>query len=128
MSDDLQKALGVIEKGAEERMEVLKEKKQKLEEGAGEPSTMSETVPKLIGHIKKMEVEDVEAEKEEEVQDDRKEVDKGTAGVAGKETGEDGGALKPTTNLEKAHTMTSNEICHQHERSKEADKNQGAGT
>ena len=101
MSDDPQKALGVIEKGAEERMEVLKEKKQKLEEGAGEPSTMSETVPKLIGHIKKMEVEDVEAEKEEEVQDDRKEADKGTAGVAGKETGEDGGALKPTTNSEK---------------------------
>ena len=82
-------------------MEVLKEKKRKLEEGTGEPSTASETMPKLIGHIEKMEVKDVEAEKEEGVEDDGNEADKGTAGVAGKETGEDRGAKKSTIDPEK---------------------------
>ena len=43
MSLDLQAALGAIERGAEERMEVLKQKKHQLEAG--------ETKPQLVGHV-----------------------------------------------------------------------------
>ena len=51
MSLALEKALGEIERGAEERLEVIRAEKQKLESG----STVMETVPKLIGHIEKVE-------------------------------------------------------------------------
>ena len=45
----LQQALSVIQKGAEERLEVLKTKKSQLERG----KSSGDMVPKLIGHIKK---------------------------------------------------------------------------
>ena len=43
MSVDLQAALGAIQRGTEERMEVLKQKKRQLE--------VSDTKPKLVGHV-----------------------------------------------------------------------------
>ena len=67
MSTDLQVALGAIERGAEERMEVLKEKKRQLE--------TSDTKPKLVEHVeldKKGELLKIEAEPEE--------LDEGTEG------------------------------------------------
>ena len=67
---DLEKALSAIQKGAEERLEVLKSKKKQVEQG----ESSVETVPKLIGHIEKM-----EADKEIE---DKQEGDSGAA-VAG---------------------------------------------
>ena len=51
MSPALEQALSTIQKGAEERLEVLKPKKSQLE--AGESSDA--TVPKIIGHIEKVE-------------------------------------------------------------------------
>ena len=61
MSDNLKKALGAIQQGAKKRMVVLREKKRQLEEG--EPSTA--TIPKLMGHIEKIESGDEETEGEE---------------------------------------------------------------
>ena len=61
MSTDLERALIVIQKGAEERLEVLKTKKSQLEKG--EPS--GDTVPKLIGHIEKMEPGDNDGDGDE---------------------------------------------------------------
>ena len=72
MSPDLQAALGTIERGAEERLETLRDKKHQLE--------ASDTKPQLVGHV---EVDEegkllkIEAEPEE--------LDEGTEG---------GGALK----------------------------------
>ena len=43
MSPDLQVALGAIEWGAEERLEILRDKKRQLE--------ASETKPQLVGHV-----------------------------------------------------------------------------
>ena len=60
ISPDLEKALSAIQKGAEERLEVLKSKKKQAEEG----ESSVETVPKLIGHIEKMEEEEIEGEQE----------------------------------------------------------------
>ena len=60
MSADLQAALGAIERGAEERMEVLKEKKRQLK--------TSDMKPKLVGHVEldeKGELLKIEAEPEE---------------------------------------------------------------
>ena len=60
ISEDLQRALGDIERGAEERMEVLRGQKRALETG-----TKEEMKP-VLGHIEKVETEEVtEAEKEE---------------------------------------------------------------
>ena len=56
ISKGLQEALGEIEKGAQERMEVLQAKKERLEMG----KSAVETVPKLIGHIEKVEEEEIE--------------------------------------------------------------------
>ena len=59
MSADLRAALGAIERGAEERMEVLKTKKRQLETG--------DMKPKLVGHVEldeKGEVLKMEAELE----------------------------------------------------------------
>ena len=54
MSPALQQALSAIQKGAVERLEVLKTKKSQLERG----ESSSDMVPKLIGHIEKMELGD----------------------------------------------------------------------
>ena len=59
-------AFSKIEKGAEERLEALWSKKERME--AGEVST--ETVPKLIGHMEKVEKEDVDEEGEQIEGDD----------------------------------------------------------
>ena len=56
ISKGLQEALGEIEKGAQERMEALRAKKERLETG----KSAEETVPKLIGHIEKVEEEEIE--------------------------------------------------------------------
>ena len=51
MSPALEQAFSEIEKGPEERLEVLRSKKERVE--AGEVS--AETVPKLISHMEKVE-------------------------------------------------------------------------
>ena len=51
ISPALEKVLGEIERGAEEWLEAMRAEKQKLELGG----VMTETVPKLIGHIEKVE-------------------------------------------------------------------------
>ena len=56
MSADLHKALGAIEKRAQECMDALQARKKWLEAG----ELAKETVPKLIGHIEKVEEEEVE--------------------------------------------------------------------
>ena len=59
MSADLQAALGAIQRGAEETMEVLKQKKCQLE--------VSDAKPKLVGHVEfdeKGELLKIEAEPE----------------------------------------------------------------
>ena len=53
MSPDLERALTVIQKGAEEMLKVLKMKKSQLEKG----ETLRGTILKLIGHIEKVEPE-----------------------------------------------------------------------
>ena len=60
MSLNLEKALSTIQKSAEERLEVLKSKKKQVEQG----ESSVETVPKLIGHIEKIEAEEIEDEQE----------------------------------------------------------------
>ena len=60
MSTDLKAALGAIQRGAEEQMEVLKQKKRQLEAG--------EMKPQLVGHVevdKEGELLKIEAETEE---------------------------------------------------------------
>ena len=56
MSPALEQAFSEIEKGAEEQLEVLWSKKECVE--AGEVS--AESVPKLIGHVEKVEEEDLD--------------------------------------------------------------------
>ena len=51
ISADLQKALGAIEKGAQERIEALRAKKERLE--TSKPA--EEMVPKLIGQLEQVE-------------------------------------------------------------------------
>ena len=65
--------MGKIERGAEERLEAMRAEKQKLESGG----VVTETVPKLIGHIEKVEEaeDDVPEQKQmvpkcKEVEDD----------------------------------------------------------
>ena len=60
MSTDLQKALGAIEKGTHERMDALQAKKEQLEVS----KSTEEAVLKLIGHIEKVEEEEVEEDVE----------------------------------------------------------------
>ena len=60
MSPDLQAALGAIERGAEERLEMLKDRKYQLE--------TSDTKPQLVGHMevdKEGQLLKIEAEPEE---------------------------------------------------------------
>ena len=61
MSTYLQKALGAIEKGAQECMEALRARKKQLEVG----ELTKEMVTKLIGHIEKVEEEEVKEDTEE---------------------------------------------------------------
>ena len=61
MSPALEQAFSKIEKGAEEQLEVLRSKKECVE--AGEVSV--ETVPKLIGHVEKVEEEDLDEQMEQ---------------------------------------------------------------
>ena len=51
MSPALEQVFSEIEKGAEERLEVLWSKKEHVEVG----EVSAETVPKLIGHVEKVE-------------------------------------------------------------------------
>ena len=60
MSPTLEEALSEIEKGAEERFEVLRGRKKQVEEG----ETLAETVPKLIGHVEKVEQEEFKEQSE----------------------------------------------------------------
>ena len=60
MSPALEKALSKIEKGAEERLEVLCSRKKQVEER----ETSTETVPKLIGYVEKVEQEEFEEQLE----------------------------------------------------------------
>ena len=60
MSPDLQVALGTIERGAEERLEMLRDRKRQLE--------ASDTKPQLVGHVEvdeEVELLKIEAEPEE---------------------------------------------------------------
>ena len=60
ISEDLQKVLGDIQHGAEERLEILKDQKHKLETGAQEEMKL------VLGHIEKVEEEEVtKAERKE---------------------------------------------------------------
>ena len=61
MSPALEQVFSEIEKGVEERLEVLWSKKERVE--AGEVSV--ETVPKLIGHMEKVEEEDLDERMEQ---------------------------------------------------------------
>ena len=61
MSPALEQVFSEIEKGAEERLEVLRNKKECVE--AGEVS--AETVPKLIGHMEKVEEEGLDEQMEQ---------------------------------------------------------------
>ena len=54
MSLALEKALNKIERGAEEHLEVMRAEKKKIEMEC----TSTGTVPKLIGHIEKVEEEE----------------------------------------------------------------------
>ena len=92
MSPALEQAFSEIEKGTEERLEVLWSKKECVE--AGEVST--EMVPRLIGHVQKVEKKEVDEEGEQMEGDDpavEKEVGGGLtadreATVAGRTEGE----------------------------------------
>ena len=94
MSVDLEKALSAIQKGAEEQLEVLKSKKKQIEEG----KSSVEMVPKLIGHIEKMEEEEVEDEQRDETEGGAVAVAKGddTGGAKTGEAGEEGEVMKET--------------------------------
>ena len=75
MSPALEQAFREIEKGAEEWLETLRSKKECME--AREVSM--ETVPKLIGHVEKVEREDVDKE-EEQIEGDYPAVGKEVSG------------------------------------------------
>ena len=61
MSPALEQAFSEIEKGAEEWLEGLQSKKECVEVG----EVSAETVPKLIGHVKKVEEEDLDEQMEQ---------------------------------------------------------------
>ena len=61
MSSALEQAFSEIEKGAEERLEALWSKKECVEVG----EVSAETVPKLIGHMEKVEKEDLDEQIEQ---------------------------------------------------------------
>ena len=94
MSPALERAFSEIEKGAEERLEVLRSKKECIQKG----EASVETVPKLIGHIEKVEEEDLDKQPEQTEGDHlaaEKEVGGGlTAGKEANVAGETGGEQK----------------------------------
>ena len=61
MSPTLEQAFSKIERGAEEQLEVLRSKKEHVEAG----EVLVETVPKLIGHMEKVEEEDLDEQMEQ---------------------------------------------------------------
>ena len=75
MSPALEQAFREIEKGAEEQLEALRDKKERME--AEEVST--KMVLKLIGHMEKVEGEDVD-EEEEQIEGDNPAVGKEVGG------------------------------------------------
>ena len=62
MSVDLEKALSAIQRGAEEQLEVLKSQKKQIEQGESSQES------KVIGHIDKFEVEELEDEQKGEAE------------------------------------------------------------
>ena len=62
MSADLERVLTAIQKGGEERLEVLRIHKKKIEQG----QSSGGMVPKLIGHIEKMEPQGKQEKLEDE--------------------------------------------------------------
>ena len=102
MSPALQKALSKIEKGAEEWLEVPCSRKKQVEEG----ETSMEMVPKLIGHVEKVE----EEEFEEQLEGDRPVAEKEVSGglTADKEAaaaGEIGSEQATGENIEQVDKM-----------------------
>ena len=77
MSSDLEPALGAIQKGAEERLEVLRSKARKM----GMEKSSGETVPVLVGHIEKLDPLD-DKEEEETVQKEEETGDRQQADTA----------------------------------------------
>ena len=61
MSPALEQAFSEIERGAEERLEVLWSKKERVEVG----EVSAKTVPKLIGYMEKVEEEDLDEQMEQ---------------------------------------------------------------
>ena len=61
MSPALEQAFSKIKKGAEEQLEVLQSKKECVEAG----EVLAETVQKLIGHMEKVEEEDLDKQMEQ---------------------------------------------------------------
>ena len=98
MSPALEQALNKIQKGAEERLKVLKSKKNQIE--AGESS--GATVPKIIGHIEKVEPTE---DNDEPVGDTGAETVASGSEMAGKETEEQvGGEQMADRETEKEQT------------------------
>ena len=100
MSPTLEKALSEIEKGAEERLEVLQNKKKQVEEG----EASVETVPKLIGHIEKVKEEELEEQTEGDKPAAEKEVGGGLTAdkeaAAAEETGGEQTTSKDTEQID----------------------------
>ena len=97
MSPALEKALSEIEKGAKEQLEVLRSRKKQVEEG----KTLAETVPKLIGHVEKVEQEEFEEQPEGDRPVAEKEVSGGlTADREAAATGEIRGEQATGENVE----------------------------
>ena len=111
MMPALEQAFSKIEKGAEEWLEVLRSKKEHVE--AGEVS--AEMVPKLIGHMEKVEEEDLDKQMEQTEGDHpaaEKEVgDRLTADREAAVAGEAGGEQTTEDNRQigKAHRKSGGE-------------------
>ena len=91
ISTDLERVLGAIQKSAEERLEALRSKTRQMEWG----ETSGETIPVLVGHIKKM--EPGEEEKEEDTAKKDKEVGGGQSANKAVEEEEEEVGGKQTT-------------------------------
>ena len=74
LSPALEKALSEIEQGAEEWLEAMRAEKQKLETGGAK----TETVPRLIGHIEKVEEDEDDVPEQEQMAVKHKEVEDDT--------------------------------------------------
>ena len=102
MSPTLEKALSEIEKGAEEQLEVLRSKKKQVEKG----ETSTEMVPKLIGHIEKVEQEEFEEQPEGDRTVAEKEVSGGLAADREAAAAEEKGGEQATgENIEQVDEM-----------------------